>query len=56
MRAIERLGAVKEGVHRKHLITPKGFIRDSVFYSITDDEWPSVKAHLEGLMHAEGRG
>ncbi len=54
MRAIERLGAVKEGVHRQHIITPKGFIRDSVFYSITDDEWPRVKAHLKGLMCTGG--
>jgi N-acetyltransferase len=56
MRAIERLGAVREGVHRKHIITPQGFVRDSVFYSITDDEWPRVKAHLQDLMRAGGSG
>ncbi|HDQ72114.1 MAG TPA: N-acetyltransferase [Chloroflexi bacterium] len=55
MRAIERLGAVKEGVHRKHIITPEGVIRDSVFYSIIDDEWPQVKARLETLMRTGNR-
>lgn len=48
--AIERLGAVREGVLRKHMILPDGYVRDSVFYSILDDEWPTVKAHLEALM------
>ena len=46
-RAIERLGAVKEGVLRKHMILPNGSIRDSVYYSILDDEWPGVKQHLQ---------
>lgn len=46
-RAIERLGAVKEGVLRNHMITPKGEIRHSVYYSILDSEWPAVKAALE---------
>ncbi|MBN2550823.1 MAG: GNAT family N-acetyltransferase [Anaerolineales bacterium] len=46
-RAIERLGAVKEGVFRKHMILPDGVIRDSVFYSIIDSEWPAVKKRLE---------
>lgn len=49
-KAIERLGAVKEGVWRKHRILPDGFIRDSVYYSIVDDEWPAVKASLDGLL------
>lgn len=46
-KAIERLGAVKEGIFRKHIITPEGYVRDSVYYSIIDDEWPQVKASLE---------
>ena len=46
-RAIERLGAVREGVLRKHIITPDGTARDSVYYSIIDTEWPAVKARLE---------
>lgn len=46
-RAIERLGAVKEGVLRKHMILPDGTIRHTVYYSVTDDEWPDVKRRLE---------
>ena len=49
-RAIERLGAIKEGVLRNHMILPDGFLRDSVYYSIIDREWPGVKAHLDDLM------
>ncbi|AZN43279.1 GNAT family N-acetyltransferase [Paenibacillus albus] len=49
-RAIERLGAVKEGVLRNHMILPNGIIRDSVYYSVLDREWPSVKERLESLM------
>jgi len=44
--AILRLGAKEEGIHRKHLILPSGRIRDSVFFSIIDDEWPEVKQRL----------
>lgn len=49
-RAIERLGAQKEGVLRHHMILPDGFRRDSVFYSILGGEWPDVKARLEGFL------
>jgi RimJ/RimL family protein N-acetyltransferase len=49
-KAIERIGAKKEGVFRNHLILPDGRIRDSVFYSILDSEWPQVKKNLEGMM------
>ncbi|MGE5335572.1 MAG: GNAT family N-acetyltransferase [Nitrososphaerota archaeon] len=49
-RAIERLGAVREGVLRKHMLVLDGYIRDSVMYSILDSEWPAVKARLEGFM------
>jgi len=45
--AIERLGAVKEGILRNHMITPEGVIRDSVYYSILDSEWIKVKKRLE---------
>jgi len=45
--AIERLGALREGVLRNHMITPDGFLRSSVYYSILDAEWPAVKARLE---------
>ncbi|MCA9293905.1 MAG: GNAT family N-acetyltransferase [Phycisphaerales bacterium] len=46
-RAIEKLGAVREGVLRKAAIMHDGWLRDSVVYSITQDEWPAVKAKLE---------
>lgn len=49
-KAIERLGAVKEGVLRNHMILPDGRIRHSVFYSILDTEWPDVKNRLEEMM------
>lgn len=48
--AIERLGAVKEGILRNHMILPNGYIRDSVYYSIIDREWPAVKARLQQFM------
>jgi RimJ/RimL family protein N-acetyltransferase len=46
-RAIERLGGVREGVLRRHMRLPDGFIRDTVYYSILRDEWPSVRDRLE---------
>ena len=48
--AILRLGAKEEGTLRKHLVTWTGRIRDTVYFSILDSEWPEVKAHLEGRM------
>ena len=48
--AIERIGAVREGILRKHMIVGDGFIRDTVMYSITEDEWPIAKARLEAKM------
>jgi RimJ/RimL family protein N-acetyltransferase len=49
-RALERLGAVREGVLRNHFIMPDGSYRHSVYYSIIQSEWPSVKARLEAMM------
>jgi len=49
-KAIERIGAVKEGVLRNHVILPNGRYRHSVFYSILDIEWPEVKKRLEEMM------
>lgn len=45
-KAIARLGAVEEGVFRKHLIAASGRSRDMVYFSILDTEWPAVKARL----------
>jgi RimJ/RimL family protein N-acetyltransferase len=53
--AILRLGAKQEGILRKHLILPTGRIRDSVLFSIIDEEWPEVKARLtERTAESEG--
>ena len=49
-RAIERIGAVHEGVLRKHMVRWDGFIRDTVYYSILASEWPDVKRRLENLL------
>jgi RimJ/RimL family protein N-acetyltransferase len=45
-RAIERLGARKDGVLRHHALRRDGTVRDTVMYSLTAGEWPEVKAHL----------
>jgi RimJ/RimL family protein N-acetyltransferase len=49
-RAIERLGAVREALLRRYQLTRGGILRDTVVYSILAEEWPAVKARLEGLM------
>ena len=45
-KAIERLGAKRDGVLRNHMIMPDGTFRDTVVYSIIAGEWPAVKCHL----------
>ena len=47
--ALERIGATREGELRQHMIVQGGHLRDSVFYSILDSEWPRVREHLEQL-------
>jgi RimJ/RimL family protein N-acetyltransferase len=49
-RAIERLGAKRDGVLRNHMILPDGTYRDTVVYSILDSEWPAVRRHLRFLL------
>ncbi len=49
-KAIERIGAKKEGVLRNHMILPDGYFRHSVFYSVLDTEWPDVKKNLEAML------
>ena len=46
-RAIERLGARKDGVLRHHALRRDGTVRDTVMYSLLAGEWPEVKAHLQ---------
>ncbi|HQU73689.1 MAG: GNAT family N-acetyltransferase [Calditrichaeota bacterium] len=48
--AILRLGAREEGVLRQHMVAPDGRLRDTVYYSILDREWPAVKAALLAKM------
>jgi RimJ/RimL family protein N-acetyltransferase len=52
-RAIAALGAVREGVLRRHMTMPDGYQRDTVMFSIVDDEWPAVRAKLLARI---GRG
>lgn len=49
-KAIERIGAMKEGILRNHMILPDGRYRHSVFYSIIDAEWPGIKKNLEKML------
>jgi RimJ/RimL family protein N-acetyltransferase len=48
--AIARIGAVREGTHRRHRVLWDGFIRDTVYFSVTDLEWPTVKQNLFRMM------
>lgn len=48
--AILRIGAVEEGTLRKHILTAGGRWRDTIYYSILDDEWPEVRARLEAMQ------
>ena len=50
--AILKLGAKQEGILRKHMIMADGHVRDSVFFSIVDTDWPAVKAGLEKRLSA----
>lgn len=49
-KAVERIGAVKEGTFRKHRVKADGTIHDNVFYSIIDTEWHTVKQQLICLL------
>jgi RimJ/RimL family protein N-acetyltransferase len=53
-RAIERLGANKDGVLRHHALRRDGTVRDTVMYSLAAGEWPEVKAHLEHQLRSRG--
>lgn len=54
-RAIERLGAKQDGILRSHQIAPNGTLRDTVVYSITAAEWPTVQTHLEFQLNDKPR-
>jgi len=48
--AILRIGAKEEGTLRRNVVTSTGRVRDTVYFSILDDEWPEVKARLEAKI------
>jgi N-acetyltransferase len=51
-RAIEKLGAVKEGILRNYQTRSDGYVRDTVVYSVINKEWPSIKEKLEARLYA----
>ena len=53
-RAIEALGAKKDGVLRHHALRPDGTVRDTVMYSILAAEWPDVRRHLASRLARRG--
>ncbi|SMB93904.1 GNAT family N-acetyltransferase [Deinococcus hopiensis] len=52
LRAVEKLGAVREGVLRQYQVRPDGYARDSVMFSVLHSEWPEVRAGLEARVEA----
>ena len=46
-KAIQRLGAIQDGILRNHRLMPDGTLRDTMVYSILNTEWPTVKSHLK---------
>lgn len=50
--AIAKLGAVREGVLRRHKITHTGRVRDTVMFAITDEDWPRVREGLDARLAA----
>ena len=55
-RAILRIGATEEGVLRQHMINRDGSLRDTVYYSILDREWPAVKERLGAMVAGQPAG
>lgn len=53
--AIAKLGAVREGTLRRHRVRPDGNLRDTVYFSIVADEWPTVRAGLQRRLELDAR-
>lgn len=53
--AIRRIGGVEEGILRAHMVTASGRLRDTVYYSILEHEWPVVRARLEEMLRRDAR-
>jgi RimJ/RimL family protein N-acetyltransferase len=52
--AILRIGAKQEGIFRNHMVTASGRVRDTIWFSIIDSEWPQVKLNLERRLSVAG--
>ena len=52
--ALERIGAMREGVFRNHMVVQQGHVRHSVYFSIIDSEWPAVRGRLEEKLGRSG--
>jgi RimJ/RimL family protein N-acetyltransferase len=50
LRAMERIGAIPEGIFRSHRILSDGYIRDTAYYSLIASEWANVKTRLESML------
>jgi N-acetyltransferase len=48
--AVTRLGAIKEGILRRDRLTWTGYVRDTIYFSILDEEWPAVRAKLTARL------
>jgi N-acetyltransferase len=48
--AMRRIGATEEGTLRRHMVQPDGSARDSVYFSVIDEEWPAVRERLEEML------
>lgn len=48
--AIARIGAVREGTHRSHMLLPTGHVRDTVYFSVIASEWPAARAKLDAAL------
>jgi N-acetyltransferase len=55
-RAMERLGAVRDGVLRSHTIMRDGFVRDTMSYSFTINDWPATKIRIQNLLEVGRSG
>jgi RimJ/RimL family protein N-acetyltransferase len=52
--ALEGIGATFEGIFRKHMLTHVEGVRDSAYYSITDEDWPGVRERLRATSSKQG--
>lgn len=55
-KAILGLGATEEGLLRRHMVTSRGRVRDTLVFSIVADEWPAVRSRIEARLSARGAG